>query len=212
MAEPVSAATTAAANLAEIADRLGILQAVKQRLVSQPDPAAAKLDTVLDEIHKIYLVLDTEITSYLSLWLDPSSDRFVADRETLLGLEGGALSSRMRKAKTACSKIGNIYDRYLRGWFSRVTSRDEAQQLGQLFRELRDVDSQMIDAINKTATWLEQEAEQTLNLVQEGNFEGAQQRIDVARQEIRQARRDMSRAMQILLDLQSGFVTESGGM
>jgi hypothetical protein len=210
--EPFSAATAAASDLADIADRLGILQAVKRRLVSQPDPAAAKLNTALDEIHKIYLVLDGEITSYLSLWLDPSSDRFAEDRRTLQGLEGGALRARMGKAKTACSKIGNIYDRYLRGWFSRVASPDEAQVLEQLFQDLRHIDGEMLRAIDATAEWLERTAQETLDLVQAGKFEGAQQRVDVARREIRQARQDMSRSIQVLLDLQSGFVATSGAV
>lgn len=83
---------------------------------------------------------------------------------------------------------------------------------GAAFRDLRDVGGQIPDAIDKAAPWLEQTAEQTLDLAQARKFEEAQQRIDVARQEIRQARRGISRAMQILLDLQSGFHAMAGAV
>lgn len=40
--------------LVDTADRLGVIDAVKTKLVKQPDPAAAKLVTVLEELSKIY--------------------------------------------------------------------------------------------------------------------------------------------------------------
>ena len=39
--------------LVDTADGLGAIEAVKRKLVKQPDPAAAKLVTVLEELSKI---------------------------------------------------------------------------------------------------------------------------------------------------------------
>lgn len=43
-----------AKDLLDVADKLGIIQAVKGKLVKQPDPAADKLVTALEELSKIH--------------------------------------------------------------------------------------------------------------------------------------------------------------
>lgn len=206
--EPISAAK-AAADLTDVADRLGILQAVKRRLISQPDPAAEKLETVLDEIQKIYNALEGEILRYLGLLLDKESDRYQQDLETLRELESGTLTVRMRKAKTACYKIDSVYDRYLRGWFSRVIAPGETELLRNLFRDLGDIDGQAILAIDEVANWLVGKAKATLTLVDADQLEEAQRLLSTARQEIHPTRQSMNRAVGTLLDLQADFVKAS---
>lgn len=101
-------------DLVDVADKLGVIQAVKQKLVAQPDPALDKLVTALEEVSKIYDVLQSEVKSILSLYFDPSATPDAAksraqERATLVSLEGGELAARMRKAKGHSSKIQNIY-------------------------------------------------------------------------------------------------------
>jgi hypothetical protein len=210
VAEPISAiALRATKDLADVADQLGIIQAVKRRLVSTPDPAATKLSLVLDEMLQVYCVLDGEITGYLALWLDPASNRFSEDRKRLVGLEGGALTAQLRTAKAACSKIWNIYERYLSGWFNKVTSPTEAKLLDSMFRQLSNMDSEMIAAIDAVAAWLERSAKIAMDLVTNKELEQAQRHIELARLEIHPVRRELSRAVQMLFELQSSFLEVS---
>lgn len=152
--------------LLDTADRLGAIEAVKRKLVKQPDPAAAKLVTVLEELSKIYGALEDELTTYLALFFDDSDPKQLARERAALGrLEGGAIRARMGEARGRCGKIWNIYQRYLTPWFDRVLNRGEREQLGRLFRELSEMDSHMVDAIGEVATWLTAEALATGNLL-----------------------------------------------
>jgi hypothetical protein len=138
--------------LVDTADRLGAIDAVKRKLVKQPDPAAAQLVTVLEELSKIYGSMEEELTTYLSLFFDDSDPKQLTRERAALGrLEGGAIRARMSEARGRCSKIWNIYGRYLTPWFDRVLDPGESEHLRQLFRELSEIDSHMVDAIDDVA-------------------------------------------------------------
>lgn len=93
--------------LVDTADRLGAIDAVKRKLVKQPDPAAAKLVTVLEELSKIYGAMEDELTTYLALDFDHSDVKQLArERAALARLEGGAIRARMEEARGRCSRSG----------------------------------------------------------------------------------------------------------
>jgi hypothetical protein len=199
--------------LVDTADRLGVLDAIKAKLVKQPDPAAAKLVTVLEELSKIYGAIDDEFTNYLSLFFDDADPRQLArERAALARLEGGEIRARMAEARGRCSKITNIYDRYLTPWFDRVVNPDEALQLQGLFRELYEVDSHMVDAITGLSDWLAAEAEKTNDLVERDALADANARIDAARQERRAVRQRTAEAMIGIRRLESEFIEVSGAV
>ena len=104
-------ATLPVKDLVEVSDKLGLIHAVKSKLVRQPDPAADHLLAVLEEILKIYLAFEAELARYLSLTLEPAE--IAEERKTLVELEGGQVSARMAGARGHCGKIYNIYRRYL---------------------------------------------------------------------------------------------------
>jgi hypothetical protein len=109
------------AKVFDTCDRIGAIDAVKRKLVKQPDPAAAKLVTVLDELSKVYGAMEDELTTYLSLFFDDTDMKQLArERAALAKLEAGAIRARMGEARGRCSKIWNIYMRYLTPWFDRV--------------------------------------------------------------------------------------------
>ena len=58
--------------LVEIANKLGVIELVKNKLINQPDPAFDNLVVVLEEISKIYSSLDTELSAYLAIRFDPA--------------------------------------------------------------------------------------------------------------------------------------------
>lgn len=195
-------------SLVDLAEKLGVIQVVKSKLLRQPDPAADKLIAVLGELSKIYGSCEAELLRYLSLSFDPTGD-VVNERTVLLTLEGRQLLSRTNEARGHCHKIWNIYQRYLHRWFHDVLAPDEAAMMEELFKRLSYADSQMESAIRELTTWLTNEAEKTLNLVDAGKHAEANQRIKAARKEVLPTRQALSKAMNSLLQLQGEFIAAS---
>ena len=192
-----------------LADKLGLIETLKAKLLRQPQPAADKLVAVLGELSKIYGACDAELLRYLSLSFDPAGN--IADeRAALLTLEGGQLSLRANEARGHCHKIWNIYDHHLRRWFHEVLAPDEAAAMQELFQRLSYADSQMESAILELTRWLSREAEATLDLVDAGQLDEANRRIRAARKEVQGIREAIVRAMSELLKLQGEFIAVSG--
>jgi hypothetical protein len=199
-----------AKDLVDISDKLGLIQVVKSKLVSQPDPASSKLLAALGEISKIYQTFEEEITRYLSVTLEP--DELAEEKRILLDLESGKIVARMGSARGHCGKIYNIFNRYLSPWFKRVLNSDEVSMMEQLFAQMSLTDSLMLDVIDEVSRWLSQEAEATLNLVEQGDLVAAQSRVSEARRQILPARRAISGAMRRIYDIEASFIESSGAV
>ena len=216
--DPMTAAITApliepARHLIEVADRLGAIEAVKRKLVKQPDPAAAQLVTVLEELSKIYSAMESELATYLAFFFDSSDAQQLArDRAALARLESGAIQARMSEARARCGKIWNIYNRYLTPWFDRVLDGAERKQLFGLFRELSEIDSQMVDALNSLATWLAAKAKLTTDLVEVGDLTKANAYVLAAIREVRPLRKRVTDAMVQIRELEGEFIEISGAI
>ncbi len=203
-------------NLTDLADKLGIFDVVKSKLMSQSDSAADKLVVVLEEIFKVYSALDTEISSFLSTYFDASqtTKERQDERRHLIELEGGKIVARMSKASGHCKKIQNIYNKYLVTWFDKALALDEREKMKSLFRELDELDGDMMRAFRQMAEWLSKEAQETLDLVDAtpSRIADANKRIHDARRTISKDRRNISQAMRVLFDLQAEFVAASGAV
>ena len=195
--------------LVDLADKLGLIQAVKQKLLRQPNAAADSLVVVLGELSKVYGACDAELLRYLSLSFDPAGQN-PEERAVLLTLESGQLWTRTSEARGHCHKIWNIYKRDLERWFSSVLAPDEAAKMKELFERLSYADSQMEVAINELTHWLTNRAQQTLDLVDAGKQGEANQQIKVARKEVLPVRQAISKAMNSMLELQAEFIQMSG--
>jgi hypothetical protein len=196
-------------SLVDLADKLGFIQAVKDKLLRQPDAAADSLVVVLGELSKVYGACDAELLRYLSLSFDPT-ERNTDERAVLLTLESGQLWTRTSEARGHCHKIWNIYQRDLQRWFSSVLAPDEASKMKELFERLSYADSQMEMAIGKLTHWLTNRAQETLDLVDAGKQDEANQRIKAARKEVLPARQAINKAMNGMLQLQAEFIQMSG--
>ncbi len=195
--------------LVDLADKLGLIQTVKTKLLRQPDAAADSLVVVLGELSKVYGACDAELLRYLSLAFDPAGKN-TDERAVLLTLESGQLWARTSEARGHCHKIWNIYKRDLQRWFSRVLAPDEASKMEELFSRLSYADSQMEAAIGELTRWLTDRAQETLDLVDAGKLDEANQRIKVARKEVLPARHAINKAMNGMLQLQAEFIEMSG--
>jgi hypothetical protein len=157
--------------------------------------------------------MEDELTTYLALFFDDSDGKQLARERAALGrLEGGAIRARMGEARGRCGKIWNIYERYLTPWFDRVLDRTESKQLFGLFRELSEIDSHMVDAIDEVATWLAAEAKATGDLVEESHLTEANARIVAARRQVRPLRERIADAMVQIRKLEGQFIEISGAI
>ncbi len=159
-------AISSAKDLLDIADKLGIIQAVKGKLVKQPDPAADKLVIALEELSKIHTDIEKELVAYLSLSFDSSDKSRIAEQRTvLLNLEGEKLNARIAEAYTSSAKISNVYDRYLNPWFERVLDKEENQNIRNLFYDISSARSRMVMGAKRMGEWISQKAVDTLDKV-----------------------------------------------
>lgn len=195
-------------SLFDLADRLGVIGMVKSKLLRQPEAAADNLVVVLGELSKIYQACDSELLRYLSLSFDPAG-AVVEERAVLLTLEGGQLWTRAGEARGHCHKIWNIYQRDLSRWFHKVLAPDEAASMEELFKRLSYADSQMDLAISELAKWLTDRAQKTLDLVDAGKLDEANQIVKATRKEVLPTRQAIAKAMNGLLHMQAEFIQAS---
>jgi hypothetical protein len=202
-----------AKDLLDIADKLGIIQAVKGKLVKQPDPAADKLVTALEELSKIHTDVEKELVDYLSLSFDSSDKSVIAEqRSMLLNLEGEKLRARIAESHTSCAKISNVYDRYLNPWFEKVLNKEENQKMEKLFFDISNTRSGMVIGTIRLAEWISQKATDTLDRVDEEDFNFANKIIRDARKEIMPLRKSISDALSKLQALKGEMIEISGAL
>lgn len=189
-----------------------LLSSVKSKLLKQPDEAAAKLADVLDEVSKIFEFIEAEMCNYLSILFLPDMSNLRECRTALLALESESLEIRGNQARGHCHKIANIYDKYLNRWFSTLLEPKEYQDLNQLFERLGTMDDYMVRGLDSATQWLTQEAHETLNLVDEGKLDAANDRVKLARKEALGVRQEMAKALSSLRALQAQFIAMSGAV
>jgi hypothetical protein len=184
-----------------------IFEDARKTLFDNPDAAANKLVVVLEEISKIYVSLDNELTSYLSLSLDdnPNSTELERVKRTLFDIEGGMMLVRVSDARGHCKKIRNIYITDLQGWFGKVLSRKENDEIRLYFDRLVKFDDAMIHAMEGTAEWIRLRAKTTLDHIMNNKFKEANNVIKESRRELSEYRLRMAKAMAQLRELQHEF-------
>lgn len=193
----------------DLADKLGIIQAVKGKLLRQPDAAADKLVLVLNELSKIFTAIEAELVRYLSLNFDPA-EHLAAERAALLTLESGQLAARVGEARGHCHKINNIYFKHLQRWFHQVLNPGEAQLVEDVFMDLSNSDTGFVLVLDEMVNWLTTQATETLDLVDAQQFDAANRAVRDARKEILPVRRSIAKAQTDLHNLQAEFIEASG--
>jgi hypothetical protein len=201
------------ANLLKVAkDASDLFNSLKDKLLHQPDEAAVKLAAVFDEVTKIFLFIDAETVSYLRLYVMPDRSNVVECRGVLLSMEGGQLMVKGEEARGHCHKIENIYKKHLKRWFHEILDPNEEYQVHILFDNLSNMDDIMVQGLKSLCEWLQNEAYETLNLIEDGRFDDANARIKAARAALLQPRRDISEALRKLRALHTDFIARSGAV
>jgi len=158
---------------------------------------------VLDEISKLYQLIDTELTRYLSLSFD-DPQQINRDRAVLLSLDGGQISARASEARGHCSKISRIYSDRLRPWFQqRLADPNAFRRVEQAFGTLAGSDIDMTYVIHQLGQWLSTKASQTLNLVDAGDIISARRTVKDARLDCQGMRQKLAATISSMRDIQA---------
>jgi hypothetical protein len=187
----------------QVVDLAAVLKASLAQLTSNPEPDALDaMGIVLDEISKLYQLIDTELTRYLSLSFD-DPQQMVRDRAALLSLDGGQINARAMEARGHCEKISRIYSSRLRQWFQARLAPDTFGQVEHAFGILASSDADMSYAIHLLAEWLSEKASQTLNLVDAGDITNARRMVKDARLDCQGMRQKLASTISTMRDIQA---------
>lgn len=187
-----------------ILHKLGLLERIMAKLINSPDQAAAKLDVVFRELQTSYLMLDHALVDICSLEFDAPDD--ISDQRRFLEfLQGAPFLIEMAKAHGHCHRIGQVYDRYLRGWFGRVLSSDEFAETEALFWEMSGADKLWVSMLENAAKQLQEIGRPILSRLDSDDLEGARRLVEALRDELRSMRRVLARDLQTLFQLQTKF-------
>lgn len=199
---PNPAAALAAAK--QVDEAIGLIEKLLGKLRAQPDIAALKLSTALDEIVKTYRALDEALNMYGSLALD--EDALTANSRELLAIAGGSLAVQVEDGRGHCHQISNIYWKHLRRWFEKAFNRDEHDQMEALFTRLGDADDDLFAALSGLAEQLGSDAKDVLALVIKKEEDKGRQRVLQTYGELAPVQQAMARGMQRMFALKGTFI------
>lgn len=187
----------------QVADLAGILATAMNRLGANPEPDALDaMSVVLDEISKLYLLIDGELTRFLSLSFDDAG-QLASDREVLLSLEGGKIHARAMEARGHCQKISFLFGSRLRGWLAARLSGDAMARVEQAFGVLASSDADMAYAIHLLADWLGGKAQETLDALDDGDSNRARAIVRAARRDCLQMRQKLAGTLSTMREIQA---------
>lgn len=186
----------------KVQDLVALLQAAQGRLTRDASPEALdSLAVVLDEISKLYQLMDSELTRYLSLSLAP--EHSADERAVLLSLDGGQITTRASEARGHCHKIATIYSHDLRSWFGSRLPPAEMSQVDHAFGVLGSSDTDMTYVIHQLSQWLSDKATTTLDRLDAGDLAGAKALVKNARLDALPMRQKLARTISSMRDMQA---------
>ena len=110
-------------------EKVGILQKVMLKLISNPEVARQKLRAALLEIRKTTEAISDALTEIVLLSFD--ADDLDDTRKQLRKIAEGRIQVDFQEATGSCRRIKHIYKTYLNGWFSKFLNPPEANELAR---------------------------------------------------------------------------------
>jgi len=189
-----------------VTDLPSVLKSALTRISQGAEPEMLdSIAVVLDEISKLYQVIDTELTRYLSLTFD-SPEQVKFDRAILVSLDGGLIDARAHEARGHCEKIGRLYFDRMRPWMKSKLTPEELDKCDKAFRILASSDWDMSCLIRELAHWLSQKASMTLDLLDGGDLLGANRLVKDARLDCHGLRQKLASTILDMRDIQADLI------
>lgn len=192
-------------------DKIGALEAVRNKLVNSPDKAKKQLQKALKEINNIYLVLADLVVDFQSLSFDTPDER--NDSVHFLGeLLRNKRRIEIETARGHCSIVTNVYDRYLQGWFSRVLNPTEAAEISSLFTDLEGVDYNVCDALDQFVRVTRGHAQVILEHMNQNDYKFAEMYVAAITERLRKQSDRTFEYLKTLMELQRAFTEKTGAI
>lgn len=202
-------------DLVDLADKFGVIDRLKGKLMKQPDPAAHELVIIMDEIAKVFLGLQQETMRLFSLHFDSENPKGNHEEVVILmEISSGGAGVNLGKVRGHCAKISNIYARYLSPWFSKIDilTSEENEELINLFRRLDQFDGVIVGAIDELVKWLSEQASTILVLADAAEWEKANAAVRDSRKQVFDDLRKIAQAVHKMQELQAEFIKVSGAL
>jgi hypothetical protein len=162
-----------------------------------------RLATALGEMEKIYAAISVELNRYLTVQVPPSQEELAL----LEALATGDMKAQLPTLRGHCKRITAIYEGELRDWFEAVLNSGDARDMGTLFTQyVAGSEGDMMRGFEELAEWIEQNANETLHLIDGHEYRAARRHLIDAHKELLQVRRDMREAFNALGELEERFV------
>jgi hypothetical protein len=202
--DPATAVSiTAVKDGIEVLEKLGVLERLRLKLVNDPDQAARHLSVALAELVSGYTALHSEIVAFGLLSVDePGLDA----KTKLTRLSDGHLAAELHAVKGSCARIWNIYERYLKGWFSHALNKNEARELRAVFVHLSNMDGEFVRAAEQLSELAARFAKEILTLLRKKRAKEATEKMRELEQALEPLREELSAKMAGLWDLQAKFI------
>ncbi|MDQ6863110.1 MAG: hypothetical protein M3044_04735 [Thermoproteota archaeon] len=195
--------------IVEILKEFRILETIKSKLFARPDEGSKHLSAVLKKISKSYITLAENLRIFTTLTFD-SEQQTRESKEFLFEAKFGYLTDESEDARASCSRILNIYNTCLSGWFFRLLKSDEANRLETLFRvKFSPYDKEFVLAVDRTNEFLTNSGELIYPLVVEGGLQQAQQKVKEFSNDLDLPLTDLRNELKIFLSMEADFLEKS---
>lgn len=198
-------------SMLNVIDKLDILERVRNKLINNPDSAGRYLNIAMSQLIKSFQVIDDVLLKVVCLSFETNEDRKAAEK-ALRELQGNRIRFRIEESRGHCTIIDNIYNRHLRGWFSRVLDKDESEQMEQLFIDMRRFDIKVLSLMNELTIEIPSLADKLISFLKENKTNEATCIIQSIADNWSKPRQRLSECMAKLWSLQTDFLQLTGGI
>lgn len=183
---------------------VGCIASLIGKLKAKPDLAAQKLGQALSEVAKTLQAVDSATSEFLSLGIDEGA--LDKDSKLLLEIDGGCLSTEVRRGGGHCHVIAEIHRKYLDKWFQKALHGEEYDSMKDVFTRLGEADLRLFEDLENITLTLQAEAGAVLELVLQGQKAVARDRILSVLPALRPLRKTISRTMQSIYSMEGEFL------
>jgi hypothetical protein len=193
--------------LVELADKLGVLEAIKEKLFQDPKTDYSELVRALEGFASSFQVVDELLSRLLSLsFVSDTPQSLKTARELLIQAEGGALMTRAQEVRGHCNKLRILYDRRLSRSLQSTLSPAELLKVQAAFMCLEDFHENTLPELQSLMEWLSSTASKLLEKVDREDLKGADDLLKQARIDVLPQRQAISKAVSAILALVSAYV------
>lgn len=196
-------------DIVDLTDKLGLIEVLRNKIVGNPDVAAAKVVVALEELSQALTIFETELVRFLTISFD--TDEEIADaRKTLVELESDRLLARISKGKASVRRVENLYGRYLRTWLDAILAREESDLLEELFADFTGDEMDYLDLLSELGQELSETVHKTSLLLNECKLDEAGEIVAELRVQTLPGRRAASGLLRKLFLLEAELITSMG--